>query len=75
MRQKLIVIFWYAMDRLDEPSTWQAVGFIAGFCGARWAANIDAGGAAAVGGFVSAAIKAVIPDSFKLSNLAGKKSC
>lgn len=69
MRTKLVLILWYILDRLDEPSTWQAFGFVAGFCGARWAANIDAGGAAAVGGFASAAIKGLLPDSFKLSSI------
>lgn len=73
MRERFILVVWYILDRLDEPSTWQAVGFIAGFCGSRWGANIDAGGAAAVGGFISAAIKGLLPDDFKLSAIVKGK--
>lgn len=52
----------FALDRLGEASTWQGVGFIATLAGAKWAANLDWGSAAALGGTVSALIKAVFPD-------------
>lgn len=55
----------YILDRLGESSTWQGLGFLAAVCGARWAANLDWGGAAALGGAVSAAIKTFFPDVAK----------
>lgn len=69
MRDKFVLIFWYLLDRLQEASTWQALSFIGGFCGAHWLANIDAGGAAACGGLASAIIKGLFPDGFTFSHL------
>lgn len=59
---KLEVILVWCLARLKEPSTWQAIGFIAGLCGAKFAADFDWGQGAAVGGVVSAIIKAVVPE-------------
>ena len=53
------------LERLGESSTWQGVGFLLTLLGARWAAGMDWGGAAALGGTVSALIKSVLPDNLK----------
>ena len=55
----------YCLDRLGEASTWQGVGFLVTACGSKFGAGLDWGGAAFVGGFVSAAIKSVFPDTLK----------
>lgn len=52
----------FSLSRMGEASTWQGIGFIAALFGAKWAANLDWGSAAALGGTVSAFIKAVFPD-------------
>ena len=52
----------FILARLSEPSTWQAIGFILALCGAHYGANIDWGQGAALGGTISAIIKAVFPD-------------
>lgn len=62
---KLNIALRYVFDRLGEASTWQGIGFIAVLCGARWAADLDWGAAAALGGMVSGIIKAAFPDKFK----------
>ena len=48
------------LARLGESSTWQGLGFIAVLCGARWAQGLDWG--SALGGTLSALIKAILPD-------------
>ncbi len=52
----------FILDRMKEPSTWQAVGFVVALCGAKWGVGVDWGQAAAMGGLVSAFLKATIPD-------------
>ena len=52
----------YVIDRLDEASTWQGVGFLFVLFGAKWAADLDWGQAAGLGGIISAAIKLIFPD-------------
>lgn len=59
---KLEVIMYWCADRLKEPSTWQAIGFIAGLCGAKYGADFEWGEGAALGGVISAIIKAIVPD-------------
>lgn len=54
----------FILDRLDEPSTWQAIGFAVGLTGSHYGANIDWGQGAALGGVISATIKAFTPDDF-----------
>ena len=51
------------LARMGESSTWQGIGFLVTLSGARWSQNLDWGSAAALGGTVSALIKAVLPDS------------
>ena len=51
------------LARMGESSTWQGIGFIVTLSGARWSQNLDWGSAAALGGTVSALIKAVLPDA------------
>lgn len=65
MAPRLKAAISYVLDRMDEASTWQGLGFLAGLLGAHWAANLDWGGAAALGGTISAGVKAVFPDSLK----------
>lgn len=48
--------------RLQEQSTWQGIGFIAGLCGAKFGAGMDWGAAAGLGGVLSALLKIVFPD-------------
>jgi hypothetical protein len=55
----------YCLDRMGETSTWQGVGFLVTAFGSKFGAGLDWGGAAFVGGFVSAAIKAAFPDKIK----------
>lgn len=54
--------FEYLGARLVEPSTWQGVGFALTLFGCKWAADMDWGQAAGLGGIVSAALKVAIPD-------------
>lgn len=56
-----VILVWF-LDRLKEPSTWQAIGFIVGLLGGKYAADFDWGQGAAVGGLISAIIKAVVPE-------------
>jgi len=46
------------IDRLAEPSTWQAIGFVVALMSSK-GAGLDWGSGAALGGLVSAFIKAV----------------
>lgn len=55
----------YLAARLGEASTWQGIGFCLTLAGAKWAANLDWGQAAGLGGIVSAALKIVFPDPAK----------
>lgn len=59
---KLEVILFWCVARLKEPSTWQAIGFIVGLLGGKYAADFDWGQGAAVGGLISAIIKAIVPE-------------
>lgn len=52
----------YLIARLSEPSTWQGIGFVLTLAGCRWAAEMDWGQAAGLGGIVSAVVKMVFPD-------------
>lgn len=52
----------FILARLSEASTWQAIGFLLALCGSHYGANIDWGQGAALGGTISAVIKAVFPD-------------
>lgn len=58
MKYKLKLAYEFMLDRLGEPSTWQAIGFVVGLFTARFN-NMDWGQAAALGGLVSAFIKTV----------------
>jgi hypothetical protein len=52
----------YVLDRLDEPSTWQGIGFLVALSGSKFGAGLDWGEAAALGGVISAFIKSIFPD-------------
>ena len=63
MKEKTRKILRYILDRLGEPSSWQAIGFVTGLFTAK-ASGLDWGAGAAFGGLVSAAIKAALPDNW-----------
>jgi hypothetical protein len=52
----------FVLARLCEASTWQAIGFMLALCGSHYGADIDWGHGAALGGTISAIIKAAFPD-------------
>lgn len=58
MKAKLLLAYNFFLERIAEPSTWQAIGFVVGLFTARFN-NMDWGQAAALGGIVSAFIKTV----------------
>jgi hypothetical protein len=62
MKKRIQVAAEYLAARLTEPSTWQGIGFLLTLAGAKWAANLDWGMAAGLGGIASAALKIVFPD-------------
>lgn len=62
MKQRLQTTLEFLAARLSEPSTWQGIGFLATLAGAKWAANLDWGQAAGLGGIVSAVLKMIFPD-------------
>lgn len=61
MKQKYLDFLQYVLDRLQEASTWSAVGFIVSLFTAKFA-GLDWGQCAALGSLMSAAIKALLPD-------------
>ena len=63
MNDKERKVLRYILDRLSEATTWQAIGFIAGLYTAK-ASGMDWGAGAALGGVISAAIKASLPDNW-----------
>lgn len=65
MNQRLETIIEYLLDRMEESSTWQGVGFILAAIGCKFGVHLDWGQAAFVGGFVSGLIKSIFPDVFK----------
>jgi hypothetical protein len=52
----------YVLDRLDEPSTWQGIGFLVALTGSKAGLGLDWGLAAGIGGILSALIKVIFPD-------------
>ena len=63
MKDKLIQIANYALDRLKEQSTWQGIGFIVSLTGSKIGLGMDWGQCAGVAGSVTAAIKMLLPDA------------
>lgn len=53
----------FIVERLNESSTWQGLGFILTLTGSHLAADFDIAGATALGALVSAVIKLLFPDS------------
>lgn len=53
----------FILDRMKEASTWQGIGFVVALTGSKFGVGMDWGQAAAVGGLISAFLKAVIPDA------------
>lgn len=62
MNMRLQKTINFILDRAGEASTWQGIGFVVALAGGKWAIGLDWGGAAALGGTVSAFIKTVFPD-------------
>jgi hypothetical protein len=58
MKIKLLLVLSWFLDRLGESTTWQAIGFIVSLFGSHFA-GVSWGDGAALGGLISAAIKAV----------------
>lgn len=56
--KRLKLAYGFMLDRLGEPSTWQAVAFLVSLFTAKYN-NLDWGQAAAFGGMASAFIKVV----------------
>jgi hypothetical protein len=65
MKDRIRTAVEYLVARLSEPSTWQGIGFLLTLTGAKWAANLDWGQAAGLGGIASAFIKIAFPDEVK----------
>jgi hypothetical protein len=65
MKERIRIALEYLAARLCEPSTWQGIGFCLTLAGAKWAANLDWGQAAGLGGIVSAILKMAFPDPVK----------
>ena len=65
MNERIRNLINYILDRMCEASTWQGVGFFLALAGVKWGAGLDWGAAAAAGGVVSGAIKAIVPDILK----------
>jgi hypothetical protein len=62
MTPRLEQLIVYVAARAAEPSTWQGVAFMLTLCGSHYASSLDWGQAAALGGFISGAIKIIFPD-------------
>lgn len=65
MKARIQAALEYLAARLGEASTWQGIGFCLTVAGAKWAASLDWGQAAGLGGLVSALLKMVFPDPAK----------
>lgn len=65
MKQRVRIAFEFLAERLSERSTWQGIGFLLTLVGAKWAADLDWGQAAGLGGIVSAFLKIIFPDAPK----------
>jgi hypothetical protein len=65
MKERIRPAVEYLAARLGEASTWQGIGFCLTLAGAKWAANLDWGQAAGLGGIVSALLKIIFPDPVK----------
>jgi hypothetical protein len=65
MKTRIQAALEYLAARLGEASTWQGIGFCVTLTGAKWAANLDWGQAAGLGGIVSALLKMIFPDPAK----------
>lgn len=65
LKRRLQIALEFLAARLSEQSTWQGIGFLVGLSGGKWAANLDWGQAAGLGGVVSALIKMIFPDPVK----------
>ena len=64
---KFYSFLYYVEDRLKEPSTWQGLGFLIVTFGSyfgmpKFGTDLDWGQCAVIGGFLSAAMKMIIPD-------------
>ena len=64
IQPKFDAVVRYVVARASESSTWQGVGFMVSLFTARFN-GVDWGQAAAFGGIVSGAIKALFPDVWR----------
>ncbi|OHE79017.1 MAG: hypothetical protein A3F67_10925 [Verrucomicrobia bacterium RIFCSPHIGHO2_12_FULL_41_10] len=55
-KQKFKLVFYYLLDRLGEPSTWQGIGFLCTVLTGRYI-DLEWGQIAVLGGIVSATLK------------------
>lgn len=62
MNDRIHHLIEYFAARLGESSTWQGIGFCLTLGGAKWAADLDWGQAAGLGGMASALLKIAFPD-------------
>jgi hypothetical protein len=62
MNDKLHQILDYIFDRMGEQTTWRGIAFFLALLGAKFGAQVDWGGAAALGGAVSGLMKILLPD-------------
>jgi hypothetical protein len=60
---KLRTLLGYTAERLNEPSTWQGIGFVVALTGCKAGVGMDWGQAAGLGGLISACLKVVLPDA------------
>lgn len=58
IKEKALIAYNFFLDRLGEPSTWQAIAFVTSLFTARFN-GLDWGAASAAGGMASAFIKTV----------------
>ncbi len=60
--RKFKACLYYCLDRLNEPSTWQGIGFVVALTGSKVGLGLDWGQAAGLGGIISAVIKMITKD-------------
>jgi len=71
VRQRLRALGIFLLDRLSESSTYQGLAFLGMFLGAKyvsdapWTDPATLAGATALGALVSAALKILLPDSWR----------
>lgn len=73
VRQRLLALGHFVVNRLAESSTWQGLGFLVTFAGVQLGTGFSlsdpesVAGATAAGALVSAALKIFLPDQWPKS--------